>query len=159
MENNMSVISENLKLTAQIRKAIAPLIKVLQVETNADITKRLLVIENIVIELAKKETIVNVAAPEVNVTVETPDELTKTIQKMSEPIKLPTPEPVPSAYEPHDQSKSQTFQYSGFMRSNGDYYIQRVAKGEQRYAVGNGDYPKAWEKRSNLKYSYINEVK
>jgi hypothetical protein len=142
MERNMSDISEEIKQTAQLRKAIMPLIKVLRDEANADITNRLLTIENIVGEMAKKETVFNVAPPEVNVNVEPPV------------IPLPV-----SAYEPHDQSKSSVYQYSGFMRSNGDYYIQRVAKGEQRYAVGNGDYANAWEKRKTLKYGYIDEVK
>lgn len=145
--------SEELKQTAQLRKAIAPLITLLKSEANDDLLKRLDAIEGIVSAIAKKETTVNVTSPEVTVTVETPEELTKSLRKVADTAD------VPSAYEPHDQAKSTTFQYSGFMRSDGEYYIQRVAKGEQRYYRGSGDYTDAWEKRGNLKYSYINEGK
>lgn len=145
---------EELKMVGQIRKAIMPLLELMKTEANQGIDDRLTAIETSLIEIAKRDFNVEVKAPEVNVTVETPEELTKTIKKMAEPV---TAEPVevPSAYEPHDQAKTGTFQYSGFMRSNGDYYIQRVAKGEQRYFKGSGDYAEAWAKRDKLTYGYI----
>lgn len=148
-------VSEDLKQTAQLRKAIMPLIGLLKSEADAEITKRLDSIEAMMKSIAKPEITVDYTPPVLNVTVETPEELVKSLRKAAEPAPIETP----SAYEPHDQAKTQTFQYSGFMRSDGDYYIQRVAKGEQRYAIGKGDYTAAWEKRGDLKYGYINEVK
>jgi hypothetical protein len=148
-------VSEDLKQTAQLRKAIAPLVKILKSEADADITKRLVAIESIVQEIAKKETVINVAPPEVNVKVETPDELTKTFQKFAEPEPIESP----TAYEPHDQAKKGIYQYSGFVRSDGKYYIQRVAKGEQRYSLGEGNYSDAWEKKDSLTYTRIDGSK
>lgn len=139
-------MSEDLKQTAQLRKAIMPLIGLLKAEANDETARRLDAIEAIVKEIAKKDTTVNV-------TVET-EELTESIKKFA------APEPIdpPSTYEPHDQAKNKggTFQYSGFVRSDGAYYIQRVTKGEQRYARGKSGYATAWENRDRLKYGYIN---
>lgn len=146
---------QDLKQTAQIRKAIMPLIQLLKSEANVEITKHLSVIDAKLDEIAKRENIIKVSPPEVSVTVSIPDELTKSIQKMSEPA--PEVVDTPTDYQPHDQSKSQVYQYSGFVRSDGKYYIQRVAKGEQRYAKGAGDYTEAWSKRSKLNYGRIDE--
>lgn len=66
--------------------------------------------------------------------------------------------PQPGDYQPHDQGKKGLYQYSGFVRPDGAWYIQRVTKGEQRYAAGKNDYAGAWDKRDTLKYGLINEV-
>lgn len=161
---------EDIKQVAQLRKAIAPLVTMLRDEATNEMAKqfgnRLDTIESILLELAKKESVINVAAPivnvappevnvpDVNITVETPEELTKSIQKMSEPVSIEEID-TPTAYEPHDQAKGQVYSYSGFMRSDGAYYIQRVSKGEQRYARGNDNYAEAWESRSKLQYGYL----
>lgn len=64
----------------------------------------------------------------------------------------------PGEYQPHDQGKKGMYQYSGFARADGAWYIQRVTKGEQRYAAGKDDYTDAWEKRDKLEYGLISEV-
>lgn len=143
--------SDELRAIAALRQAVAPLIPLLKAEADHELSKRLEVIESVVLELAKRDTTIEVKAPDVHVKVDT-EALTKSIEtlKKSEPVAIEQP-----TYEPHDQAKSQTFQYSGFVRSDGAWYIQRVAKGEQRYTKGVGDYAGAWEKRSKHKYGYI----
>lgn len=150
----MGQTTDDLKQIAQIRKAILPLVDLAKRESDAKLEERLSGIETALAALLKKDTVVEVKAPEVNVTVDTTN-IEKAVSKLQKSDT--TPKPAPSAYEPHDQAKSQTYQYSGFVRSNGDWYIQRVAKGEQRYSKGSGGYSDAWEKRSKLKYGYLDE--
>ena len=97
---------------------------------------------------------ITVESPDVNVNVDT-GEIEKVVSKLqkSEPQSIT----MPSAYEPHDQAKKGMFNYSGFIKSDGEWYIQRVTKGEQRYAKGSGGYAKAWEKLTDLKYGYLND--
>jgi hypothetical protein len=143
----MGDATENLKQIAQIRKAVMPLIQLLKNESDKTLEKRLDGIEAALSTLLKKDPAINVSPPEVNVKVDTA-EITKSIEKMS---KTGTT----STYEPHDQAKSGPYNYSGFVKSDGKWYIQRVAKGEQRYAKGTGEYTEAWDKRKNIKYGYI----
>lgn len=145
----MSEQSDNLKQIAQIRKAIAPLVAVLSRESDEKITKRLALIETALSTLLQKETVVNIAPPQVDVTVDTAA-ITKSIEKMQKKA-----ETSDSEFQPHDQAKKGTFSYNGFVKSDGSWYIQRVAKGEQRYAKGTGDYVDSWEKKDNLKYGML----
>lgn len=147
--------TQDLQRVGDLRQALKPLIEVMKVQANVELEKRLALIESALTELAKRDTVINVSSPEVSVDIDTSEftqaikDQVKLITKNSE-----TPEP-PSRYEPHDQAKTTTFQYSGFVRDDGVWYIQRVAKGEQRYAKGQGDYRSAWERRSKHKYGDI----
>lgn len=145
----MGQTTEELKTVAQIRKAIQPLVSLVKRDADANLEERLHGIEVALSALLKKDTSVTVQPPEVNVTVDT-----KSIENALSKMQKSEPKPV-STFEPHDQAKAQGESFSGFVRSDGDWYIQRVTKGEQRYAKGSGDYSEAWEKRSKLKYGYI----
>ena len=125
--------------TTAIRKAASPLVLELNKRIKAELAKR------------HEETVMAKAESAV-ITFEMVEKLTDTIQKMAN--NAPTAAAV-SPYEPHDQAKGSGFQYSGFVRSDGAYYIQRVSKGEQRYAKGTGNYTDSWGRRDKLDYGYI----
>lgn len=156
----MGKTTEELKEVGKLRKAMLPLFKLLPdalVEANE---KRFDLIEKKLEELSVPQPVVNVTSPDVvvpkidapNVTVKVDTEAIVAAIEKANTTKV---KPTPSAYEPHDQAKTQVYQYSGFVRSDGEWYIQRVAKGEQRYAKGQSGYADAWERRSKLKYGYI----
>lgn len=148
----MGQTTGDLKQIAQIRKAIQPLVGLMKREADADLDDRLARLETAMTSLLKKDAI-EITAPEVNVTVETPQALTDALTKLQKSDTMP----IASIYEPHDQLKKGTFQYSGFVAKDGNWYIQRVAKGEQRYAKGKGDYSEAWTGLDDLKYGYLDD--
>lgn len=149
----MGQTTDDLKQVAQIRKAVMPLIDLVKREADIKLDERLVGIETALTALLKRDTTIEVKAPDVNVNIETPIELTEAFIKLNKSDPKPT-----GSYEPHDQIKKGTFQYSGFVRSDGAWYIQRVAKGEQRYSKGDGKYTDAWEKKADLKYGYIDDI-
>jgi hypothetical protein len=154
----MGKATEELQQVAQIRKAVAPLIDLVKREADTKMEERLSGIESALTALLKKDFTPEIKAPEVSVNMDI-DQIVKAIEKQNNTLlaKSDTPVVTSQTYEPHDQAKSQAFQYSGFVNTSGEWYIQRVAKGEQRYAKGTGDYTTAWEKRSKLKFGYIDE--
>jgi hypothetical protein len=98
----------------------------------------------------------------VSVNVETPPALTQAIEKMVEvQLKKASPAiPLPQPnYQPHDQGGSNGIKYNGFAAPEGFWYIQRTAKGQQRYASGKSDYSKAWAKKGSLSYGNIDGSK
>lgn len=141
-DNKQQTDKQIIGVLATITKALA--------ERDKQVDKQFAKMQEVIIELTEKETTVKVDAPPVNVEVQPPEQVI--VEKST-----PAPEPV-SEYQPHDQDKKNSFQYSGFVRSDGAWYIQRIAKGEQRYVAGTKDYSESWEKRDKLDYKNINEV-
>jgi hypothetical protein len=158
MERGMK---DELKDIGRLRKAMMPLFKLLPEQFFEENERRFALLEKkldkLTIpqpEIVVKAPIVNVPAakidiapPEVTVNLD-PDSITQALIKAKN---LTSPSP----YEPHDQAKGQIFKYSGFLRDDGSWYIQRIAKGEQRYAKGQGGYADAWDGRSKLRYGHI----
>lgn len=136
--------TEDLKTVAQIRKAILPLIEIVKREADRNLDERLAAIEDAVKTLGARE--INIPAPNVTVKTEVPKDLVNSFSRLSKQAT-----PTIKNYQPHDQS-SGTVKYNGFVAEDGSWYIQRLAKGQQRYAKGRGDYQDAWEGRGKLSY-------
>lgn len=148
--------TEDLKQVAQIRKAVMPLVELLKAESNKELEARLDKIEaSLEKALAFKPEVVVNTTPEIVIDHKAAAEaMIIALEKQNKMLKKgDKPDVIP--YQPHDQAKGQGVQYSGFVRSDGAWYIQRVAKGEQRYAKGNGSYQKAWEKRAKQDYGIL----
>ena len=152
----MSNKSEELKIIALIRKAIKPLATAARLEANEDIHNQLAQLTKAVDGLVKRE------VKEVRVKVETPSQVVEALEKVTQAqMQKSEPLPAPAKYEPHDQEakKGTPFQYNGFVAENGDWYIQRIAKGEQRYAKGHGNYAEAWTNKKKQSYGYLDGSK
>lgn len=141
------------QLVGLLRQAIKPLIKDIVVEKmTQEITASLkLDIAKLNSSLEKHSTSVNIDASDLHTAVQ---ELTKyTMQqelKKSQSKQLEVTD-----YQPHDQKKKGVYKYAGFVRPDGSWYIQRIAKDEQRYIFGKGNYSEAWSEAEAQKYGTI----
>lgn len=151
--------ADDLKEIARLRKAMLPLLDFMRLEANEEFTYRLEKMESTLEKLAERESNITVKAPDVNVTVNT-EEIVAAIRKLeASGVLQKSALPESARYEPHDQSGGGVSKYNGFVADDGSWYIQRVSKGEQRYAKGKGGYMDAWEKRTKLPYGYLSGEK
>lgn len=159
MVTNMTE-TERIQQIAQLRKAIMPLVELLKTDANKELESRLEIIEKSLQSLAEKEVKFDVQVNAPDVTFEVPTELTQAITDIHKMVEINMKKnndvvvKDTSHYEPLDQAKEKVFTYSGFMKSDGSWKIQRIAKNEQRYAFGKGDYADAWKRKSKLDYGY-----
>ena len=146
--------SDEIREVARLRKAVLPLVKLLSSEAVSEVSKRLDTIEESLTEIAKRDMNVTVTAPEVHVgpTVFDVDKLITALDKSNKALMAKSASPALPDYQPHDQAGSSAIKYNGFVAQDGSWYIQRVAKGGQRYAKGKGNYSEAWEKRGDQTY-------
>jgi hypothetical protein len=173
MEQGRAVMSssDEIKQIAKTRQIVMPLIKQMATEIVAANDAKLERLLKAVEQLAKQQPVVNVTVPEIKlpkievptpqVNYQPPDvhidttPVAKAVANLPLQKSDPTPIETPQ-YEPHDQAGG-AIKYSGFLAQDGTWYIQRIAKNQQRYAKGRGDYSDAWEGRERLNYGYFNE--
>jgi len=88
-----------------------------------------------------------------------PDEIIQVLTSLAAIATSQEPEPlIPlSEYKPHDEEEGDT-DYYGFLHRSGAWYIVEGTDDQQRYAAGSTGYSKAWAKKEDLDYTYIDEA-
>lgn len=161
------MFSGDLKDVGKLRKALLPVVKMIQHEINEENKKRFELIDKKIDKIAAIKPVinlekVNVPQPDINVHVDIPDVLAKAVSINSSDLNTllgvlktmqsQTIKAEQITYLPHDQDNGNMIKYNGFVALDGQWYIQRVTKGEQRYVKGNGNYSEAWDNRTKLGY-------
>lgn len=163
---------DDLKDVGKMRKAFMPIFEMIHKQLNLENQKRFELIDKKIDKIAAVKPIVNlekvdVPQPDVHVNVQIPETLTKavadnqadlaTLVEVVKALQGQTIKAEQITYLPHDQDNGSVVKYNGFLSLDGNWYIQRITKGEQRYVKGKDDYAKAWDNRSKLKYGLASE--
>lgn len=164
--------SDDLKDIGKMRKAFLPIFKLIQQEVNHENLKRFELLDKKLDKIAAIKPVINlekvdVPQPDIHIKVDIPEQLTKAVTNnqadlasLIEVVKAIQGQTIKAeqiTYLPHDQDSTPLVKYNGFASLDGQWYIQRVAKGQQRYVRGTGDYSDAWTNRAKLKYGTADE--